>query len=76
MGPKGQVVIPKAMRERLGIRPGGEVEFVEVEGGVRVEPARHARELRGRYGGSRLTELLEAERRAELADEEDRAGRA
>jgi AbrB family looped-hinge helix DNA binding protein len=29
---KGQVVIPKALRDRLGIRPGQELEFVEDHG--------------------------------------------
>lgn len=33
---KGQVTIPKPVRERLGIRPGDEVEFVECDDGVRV----------------------------------------
>jgi antitoxin PrlF len=29
---KGQVTIPKALRERLGIRPGEELDFDEEEG--------------------------------------------
>lgn len=31
---KGQVTIPKDIRDRLGIGPGSEVEFVEGAGGV------------------------------------------
>jgi AbrB family looped-hinge helix DNA binding protein len=31
---KGQVTIPKDIRDRLGIGPGSEVEFVEGVGGV------------------------------------------
>lgn len=34
---KGQVTIPKAVRERLGLRPGDEIEFVEDNGGVRLK---------------------------------------
>jgi len=38
IGPKGQVVIPKEIREMMGIRPGSEVVF-EVRGGeVVVKP--------------------------------------
>ena len=36
MTAKGQITIPKALRERLGLRPGDEVEFVELEDGLRV----------------------------------------
>jgi AbrB family looped-hinge helix DNA binding protein len=37
VGPKGQVVIPKDMRERLGIRPGSKVRIVLDEEGEVVE---------------------------------------
>ena len=33
---KGQVTIPKDIRDRLGIVPGSEVEFVEAAGDVRL----------------------------------------
>lgn len=33
---KGQVTIPKAVRERLGLRPGDELEFLEEDGVFRV----------------------------------------
>ena len=42
VNPKGQVTIPKALRERLGFRPGDVVEFIEVEGGLRVQKRRGA----------------------------------
>jgi len=31
---KGQITIPKPVRERLGVHPGDRVEFVEMENGV------------------------------------------
>lgn len=33
---KGQITIPKAVRDRLGLTPGDEVEFVEDDGAVRM----------------------------------------
>ncbi len=37
MTAKGQITIPTALRERLGLRPGDVVEFVELEGALRVQ---------------------------------------
>lgn len=35
----GRVVIPKAVREHLDLRPGTEVEVIERDGRVEIEPA-------------------------------------
>ena len=34
---KGQVTIPKAVRDRLGLRPGDEIEFIEDNGNYKVK---------------------------------------
>jgi len=34
---KGQVTIPKAVREKLGVKAGDEVDFVEEDGMVRIK---------------------------------------
>ena len=47
---KGQVTIPKALRERFGFRPGDEIEFIEVEGGLRVQKRRQGSPF-SRYQG-------------------------
>ncbi len=35
----GRVVIPKSIRERLGLQPGSAVEVAETEGRVEITPA-------------------------------------
>lgn len=70
VGAKGQVVIPKEIRDRTGIAPGDEIEFEEVDGMVRMRkaktPGEIADELLGSLppsGGRTLEVLLEERRR-------------
>jgi AbrB family looped-hinge helix DNA binding protein len=65
VGAKGQVVLPKALRDGLGIVPGSEVVFAEDDGAVRVIPVRTGPGLKGLFHRSGMTERLEADRRAE-----------
>ncbi len=80
MGPKGQVVIPKSIRDRLHLQPGDRLLVNEAEDEVRIRKAvtgdveRRAivASLRGALaGGPSLTAGLEAERRLER-EREDR----
>lgn len=54
VGAKGQVVIPKRLRDELALQPGSEVDFEHDGGSVRILPAGAAgtRGLRGRYASS------------------------
>jgi antitoxin PrlF len=67
VGAKGQVVIPKDIRDELGLQPGAEVDFERDGGAVRILPAGAAatRGLRGRYGSSGLAAALRADRERE-----------
>lgn len=85
VGAKGQVVIPKAIREEIGIEPGDEVVFEPDGKEVRVrrladDPEKRRRRieaLRGAWADipGLSTKDLEAERRAEREREERRARR-
>lgn len=46
---KFQVVIPKAVRERMKLKPGTKFRVVDVGGTVEMIPIRPVREMRGRF---------------------------
>jgi len=47
VSPKYQVVIPKAIRKALHLRPGQKMQVVEYEGRIEFLPERDITELRG-----------------------------
>ena len=61
VGPKGQVVIPKDIRDRLGISPGSQVVFSEASGGVLVRRGVGGVGVytRGVYGGGIVCGAIE-----------------
>jgi antitoxin PrlF len=67
VGAKGQVVIPKEMRDELGLQPGAEVEFERDGETVRIVAAGRAatQGLRGRYSASGMADTLLADRARE-----------
>jgi AbrB family looped-hinge helix DNA binding protein len=63
---KGQVTIPKEIRDRLGLLPGTEVEFVEENGEARVRKAPGGR----RRGEEFIAHLREAGKNYTMTTEE------
>lgn len=51
----GRVVVPKSLRERLGLSGGQEVEVIERDGHIEIEPAPTPMRLR-RKGRARVLE--------------------
>jgi AbrB family looped-hinge helix DNA binding protein len=47
ISPKFQVVIPKAIRELLGLRPGQKVQAIAYEDRIELIPVRRIRDMRG-----------------------------
>jgi AbrB family looped-hinge helix DNA binding protein len=47
---KGQVTIPKELREKFGIEPGTRVDFVEEVGGLRLRKVVDLTKRRGVFG--------------------------
>jgi len=86
MGAKGQVVIPKAIRDELGIHPGDEVVFEADGTDVRVrrrdddvdQRRKRIAALRGALKGvpGFSTKDLEADRREERRREDEKWGSA
>ncbi len=65
VGAKGQVVIPKELRERTGLGPGADVSFEPLEDGVVVRRADRRSTLRGKFSGSGMAARLLEDRRHE-----------
>lgn len=69
---KGQIVIPKELREKLGLRPGAELS-ISLEGNrIILEPQNHRallESLYGRFDDDDFLAALEAEHGQELEKE-------
>jgi AbrB family looped-hinge helix DNA binding protein len=48
---KFQVVIPKRVRDRLGIKPGQKVQVIPYMGRIELIPVKHIRDSRGFLAG-------------------------
>jgi AbrB family looped-hinge helix DNA binding protein len=62
ISPKFQVVIPKAIRERLGLSPGQRVQAILYGDRIELIPIQPARRLRGFLKGIDTTVPREADR--------------
>jgi AbrB family looped-hinge helix DNA binding protein len=62
ISPKFQIVIPKAIRQRLGLRPGQKVQAIAYEGRIELVPVRPMKELRGFLKGIDTRVEREADR--------------
>jgi len=51
ISPKYQVVIPKDVREKLGLRPGQKVQAIVYDGRIELIPLQPIRSLRGYLPG-------------------------
>ena len=65
IGPKGQVVVPKSIRDALGIGPGDEVVVSLTDGGALIQPVNATTSLMGIFAGSNMLEMLEHDRAQE-----------
>ena len=65
VGRKGQVVIPKALRDAVNLKPGDEVTFSPDGNAIRIERVASPDALMGRLAGHRLVQALENDRRPE-----------
>ena len=65
VGLKGQVVIPKELRDDFGIKPGDRVRFWACDDHVALQLASSVEQLRGRFAGAGLSQVLTDERLTE-----------
>lgn len=68
---KGQLVIPKEVREALGLHPGMTLRVIAKEGRIILEPLQEPilDRLYGKFKDEKFLEALEAEHRAEVEGE-------
>jgi AbrB family looped-hinge helix DNA binding protein len=59
VSPKYQIVIPKPVREAMGIKPGQELSLIRVGRTVQIMPVRSLKELTGVLKGVRTERLRE-----------------
>jgi AbrB family looped-hinge helix DNA binding protein len=62
VSPKFQVVIPRAVREALGIKPGQKVQVVHYDNRVELIPLKPVKRTRGFLKGIETTVKREADR--------------
>lgn len=62
ISPKFQIVIPKAIREQLGLKPGQKLMVLSHDGRIQLIPVRSAREMRGFLEGIDTTVPREKDR--------------
>jgi AbrB family looped-hinge helix DNA binding protein len=65
IGAKGQVVIPKALRDRLQLHPGDAVDFALEDGQLVLRPSGGTTGLGGRFSGSGMASRLLEDRERE-----------
>lgn len=55
ISPKFQIVIPKSIRDMLGLRPGQKVQAIAYEDRIELIPVRRMKEMRGFLRGIETT---------------------
>ena len=75
---RGQLVIPKAVRQALGLRAGTQFHIKLSEGTILLEPVLHSPidALYGKYVDTDFLTNMEEEHQHELEEENDKAFRA
>ncbi len=62
VSPKYQIVIPKDIRESMSIKPGEEVEVIELDGIIEIVPIKHPGRLKGALKGIDTSGLRDPDR--------------
>ena len=62
ISPKYQVVIPRELREKLQLKPGEKVEFLQYENRIEMIPVRDIKKMRGYLKGIDTTVQREKDR--------------